>query len=220
MRKELKIVSALAVFVVVGFVLANSIYSSKQTKNEVPVAALKLPENLVRPDSPMMDVPGSSITLIEFLDPECESCAAFYPIVKEVLKEYSGKVRFVVRYMPYHTSSLMAIAATESAGLQGKYWEMQELLFLRAAEWGHRERPDPEIFKAYAGQLGLDISQFASDLQNPAWSKKAQRDMADGIELGVKGTPTLFVNQTQVRELSPDALRAALNFSLQAARAK
>ncbi len=220
MRKELKIVFALVVFAAVVFGLAYSIYSSEQTNHENPVAAFQLPENLVRPDSPIMEAAGSSTTLIEFLDPECESCAAFYPIVKEVLKEYSGKVRFVVRYMPYHRSSLMAIAATESAGLQGKYWEMQELLFLKAAEWGHRERPDPEIFKAYAGQLGLDITQFASDLQNPDWSKKAQRDMADGIELGVKGTPTLFVNQTQVRELSPDALRAALNHSLQATGAK
>jgi protein-disulfide isomerase len=220
MRKELKVVSSIIVFAVVGFVLAYSIYSSKQPKHKAPVASFKLPENLVRPDSPMIDVPDSSTTLIEFLDPECESCAAFYPIVKEVLKEYSGKVRFVVRYMPYHTSSLMAIAATESAGLQGKYWEMQELLFLKAAEWGHRERPDPEVFKAYAAQLGLDLTQFASDLQNPDWSKKAQRDMADGLELGVQGTPTLFVNQTQVKELSPHALRAALNLSLQGAEAK
>jgi protein-disulfide isomerase len=77
------------------------------------------PETLVRPDSPTLGSSDAPVTLVEFLDPECESCAAFAPIVKKILQDYDGKVRLVVRYMPLHHNSLRAAALTEAAGEQG-----------------------------------------------------------------------------------------------------
>ena len=217
MKKEAKIVIGLVLAVIVGFAAAFIIYKNSLPPTEKPTAAVNLPEKYVRPDSATKGPSNASTTLIEFLDPECESCAAFYPSVKELLKDYEGRVRFVVRYMPYHKSSVMAIAATEAAGVQGKYWEMQELLFMKPELWSHRPAPDPEIFKGFAAQLGLDVEKFASELKNPAWSQKAQRDMADGRDLEVGGTPSFFVNITPVRDLSIAAIRTLLDQSLKAA---
>lgn len=214
MKKELKIVIGMIALIVIGFVSANVIFSRSQTKQLPNALSLNLPEQLVRSNSYAKGKLDSSTTLIEFLDPECESCAAFYPMVKDLLRDYEGKIRFVVRYMAFHKSSVIAIAATEAAGMQGKYWEMQELLFARAHEWSHRDSPDPEIFKSFASDLGLNREKFDADLKNPVWSEKAQRDMADGQTLGVQGTPSFFVNQNPVAELSIEALRSAIESSL------
>lgn len=220
MRKEAKIISGLVIAVIVGFAVAFIVYKRSLPPPEMPTATEKLPEKYVRPDSATKGPANASTTLIEFLDPECESCAAFYPSVKEILKDYEGRIRFVVRYMPYHKSSVMAIAATEAAGVQGKYWEMQEFLFMRPELWSHRPAPDPEIFKGIAVQLGLDVQKFAEELTNPAWSQKAQRDMADGRDLEVGGTPSFFVNTTPVQDLSIAAIRTLLDQSLKAADSK
>lgn len=213
MKKELKIVVGIAAFAFIAFFIAIGIYHRNQAQ---PSQDSALQDRYIRPDSHFIDAPGSKTTVVEFLDPECESCAAFYPIVKDVLREYQGKIRYVVRYMAFHKSSMMAIAATEAAGEQNKYWEMHGLLFDRAMDWGHRDTPNPEVFKSFASELGLDTEKFAKDLVNPAWSTKAQRDMADGRELGVTGTPTFFINQVMLKDLSYDGLRAAINASLKA----
>jgi protein-disulfide isomerase len=220
MKKELKIIIGLLLAVIVGFTAAFVIYKNSLPPPQKPTPTVSLPEKYVRPDSAAKGPLDASTTLIEFLDPECEACAAFYPSVKEMLKDYEGRIRFVVRYMPYHKSSMMAIAATEAAGVQGKYWEMQEFLFLNPQLWSHRPAADPEIFKGFAAQLGLDIVKFAADLKNPAWAQKAQRDMADGMDLEVGGTPSFFVNTTPVQDLSISAIRNLLDQSLKLAEQK
>lgn len=161
---------------------------------------------LIRPDSPMLGPVDAPVTIVEFLDPECESCGAAYPFVKQVLDQYDGRIRLVVRYFPLHNNSVLAASATEAAGAQGKYWEMQEILFTRQREWGEQQTPQTDIFISYANELGLDIQRFTADLQNPDYLAKIQRDQADGEALGVRGTPTFFINGRQVEELSADAI--------------
>ena len=162
----------------------------------------------MRPDSHSMGPENAPLIVVEFLDPECESCKAFYPHMKHFLKEKEGKVRFVVRYMAFHTSSAMAIGAAESAGLQGKYWEMLELLFENAEEWGHKPEPQAAFFEKYAQNLGLDVARFKADLVDPRWKVLIERDMADGKVLGVRGTPTVYLNGDILQHLSIDGLRA------------
>ena len=108
----------------------------------------------------------------------------------------------------------MAIAATESAGLQGKYWEMHDLLFEMAQEWGHKPEPDRSYFEKYANSLGLDMARFKEDLVDQRWTALADRDMADGTTLGVKGTPTVYINGDILTDLSPSGLRSKAQESL------
>lgn len=214
MKRELRIISALAIMVVIAVLIATSLYRKSVAKVESEKASIAARPELVRDDSPTLGSKDAPVTIVEFLDPECESCKAFFPIMKEVLKKYEGKVFFVVRYMGFHRSSMMAVAATEAAGLQGQYWQMQELLFSTAEEWGHHPEPVRSFFVGYASTLGLDINRFEEELDNHTWTAKVQRDMADGAILGVKSTPTIFINGRQLADLSQASLEEAIERAL------
>ncbi|XSG75911.1 DsbA family protein [Herpetosiphon llansteffanensis] len=166
---------------------------------------------LVYSDSPVLGNTDAPITVVEFLDPECSSCKAFYPIVKDVLAQNGDNVRLVVRYLPLHNNSVLAMAATEAAGNQGKYWEMQELLFAKQSEWGNKQAPQTALMLQYAQELGLDGDKFAKDLSDPVIMQKIERDNADAQALNVRGTPSFFVNGKSVSTLSQSALQSAID---------
>lgn len=171
-------------------------------------------ERLVREDSPVLGPADAPVTIVEFLDPECEYCRAAFPVVKTLLDEYPEEIRLVVRYLPLHGNSLLAVQATEAAGEQGKYAEMQELLFERQPEWGEKDESQEELFVEYARELGLDIDRFTAAMENPNYREKAERDQADGAALGVRGTPTFFVDGKWISEPSYKALKAAIDEAL------
>lgn len=152
--------------------------------------------------------------MVEFLDPECESCRAAYPVVKELLDEYPDDLRLVVRYFPLHGNSVLAAQATEAAGEQGKYAEMQAILFERQPEWGEKRESQADLFVQYARELGLDMDKFTGALDNPAYREKVERDRADGVALGVTGTPTFFVNGQWIAQPSYNALKSAIDRAL------
>lgn len=198
--------------VVLATLIGSYVYNRSQTKS-APVG-ISLREELVRPDSHSMGPENAPLTIVEFLDPECEACKAFYPTMKKFLDQNKKNVRFVVRYMAFHSSSAMAISAVESAGLQGKYWEYLETLFMTAEEWSHKEKPDPSYFEKYASGLGLDLEEFKTDMADPKWATLIQRDMKDGQTLGVRGTPTVYFNGDMLRSLDYSALISAANSHL------
>jgi protein-disulfide isomerase len=224
MRKEVKILALIAVVVVVAAVLGAGYYRESVQSERRPNANADGP--LVRPDSPTLGPADAPVTLVEFLDPECESCGAFHPTVKRILKDYDGKVRLVIRYMPFHPNSRLAAAVTEAAGEQGKYWEMQELLFRRQSEWGEvhghgpqpapaaRREPPPVLFERYAAELGLDVERLRSAVAQDRYASKVERDRRDGESLGVTRTPTFFVNGRQLARFSQQDLRALIDSEL------
>lgn len=227
MKKEFKILIGILAVVVAAFAIGSRVYKSSNSssvgsdtarsfKVETQVAAVD--ERLVRPDSPTLGPEKAAVTLVEFLDPECESCRAFHPAVKRILNEYEGRVRLVVRYMPFHGNSVLAASATEAAGDQGKYWEMQDLLFERQSEWGHHSEPQRDLMVKYAQELGLDVEKFKASLSNLLVLQKLERDKQDGMALGVNGTPTFFVNGRKLESLSYNELKAQIDSHLQAAR--
>ena len=170
---------------------------------------------LVREDSPTLGPADAPVTLVEFLDPECESCRAFYPIVKQVMADYDGQVRLVVRYIPGHGNSALAAIALEAAREQdeAKYWEMLELLFERQSEWGEQPEPQPQAFLDAASAVGLDVGPIQAAMEAGDTSM-VERDLADALAFDVRGTPTFFVNGTLVSDMSPEGLRAAIDAGL------
>lgn len=170
---------------------------------------------LVRDDSPVLGAADAPVTLVEFLDPECESCRAFYPVVKEIMGDYDGQLRLVVRYVPGHANSALAAIALEAARAQdeAKYWEMLELLFERQPEWGEQQDPQPQAFLDAASTVGLDVGpiQAAMDAGD---TSMVERDLADALAVDVRGTPTFFVNGTLVTDMSPEGLRAAIDAAM------
>ena len=227
MNKEIKILAAIAFVVVIAAVIGasyyrNSVQNAPVVVNNSSGKSSVNAETLVRPDSPTLGAADAKVTLVEFLDPECESCAAFSPIVKKILKDYDGKVRLVVRYMPLHPNSMRAAALTEAAGEQGKYWEMQELLFQRHSEWGERHGAPtsaqpanvPALFEKYAMELGLDMERVKSAIKENRYQAKLERDLADGRTLGVRKTPSFFVNGRMLMRFSEYDLRALIDDEL------
>ncbi|MDI9637711.1 thioredoxin domain-containing protein [Geitlerinema splendidum] len=169
---------------------------------------------LVRDDSITLGPADAAVTLVEFLDFECEACRAAHPTVKRILNEYDGRIRYVVRYFSNHNNSVLAVAAAEAAGEQGQYWEMVDLLFANQPQWGESRVPQTEAFIAYATELGLNIDQFTAGLQNSAYADKAARDQQDTRTLGLRGTPTFFVNGQLVYGLDEPSLRRLIEAGL------
>ncbi len=153
------------------------------------------------------------------LGPECEACAAFSPVVKKLLKDYEGRIRLVVRYMPLHPNSLAAATFTEGAGEQGKYWQAQEMLFQKQPEWGTKHGPQATaekvditaLFRKYAMELGLDLDKMDTAFTENRYQAKIQRDLNDGRSLGVRQTPTFFVNGRRLARFSEADLRALID---------
>lgn len=229
MRKEVKILGAVALVVIIGAIIGASYYRSSVQNERITSSntagnsskSTVNTENLVRQDSPTLGAANAPVTLVEFLDPECESCAAFSPVVKKIMKDYNGKIRLVVRYMPLHPNSLSAATFTEAAGEQGKYWEAQELLFQKQPEWGTKHGPQSGLqpdakayFKEYAIELGLDQKKMESAFAENRYQAKLQRDLQDGQALGVRQTPTFFVNGRKLARFSEADLRALIDEEL------
>ncbi len=165
----------------------------------------------------------AKVTVVEFYDPECETCAAFSPIVKDLIREFDGKVRFVARYATFHKNARIAAIYTEAAGEQGKYWEMQAKLFEKQKEWGEvhggGSQPVPVAsptlkFEQYAQELGLNVDQFRASAGDPKHAAKVDRDMADVRSLKVTRTPTFFVNGRLLARLNQQDLRTLIREEL------
>lgn len=221
MKKEVKILLAVLVLVVIAGVVGANYY--RKSVQSVPVAPAKVAAELVRPDSPGLGPVDAKVTVVEFYDPECETCAAYGPIVKTLLKEFDGKVRFVSRYATFHKNARIAAIYTEAAGEQGKYWEMQAKLFEKQKEWGevHGAGPQPAAaaspsakFEQFAKELGLNVEQLKISVADPKHGAKIDRDMKDVSSLNIKQTPTFFVNGRKLARLNQQDLRTLINEEL------
>jgi protein-disulfide isomerase len=216
MRKEIKILVLIAAVVGVAAIVGTRYYRESVQNERKP----STPDTaLVRPDSATLGPAEAPVTLVEFLDPECEACSGFHPVVKQILKDYDGRVRLVVRYMLFHQNSALAASFTEAAGEQGKYWEMQDILFRRQSDWGERHgephattsAPPVALFERYAHELGLDVARIRSAVAQNRYAAKLVRDHADGQSLGVTQTPTFFVNGRQLLRFSEQDLRSLID---------
>jgi protein-disulfide isomerase len=220
MRKEIKILGAIAMITIIAAIAGANYYRNSIQSERQPTTTTN--SSLVREDSPTLGAADAPVTIVEFLDPECESCRAFNPTIKKILKEYDGKVKLVVRYMPLHPNSLLAATYTEAAGEQGKYWQMQETLFQRQTEWGTRhgqsaisQQPNaPALFEKYAMELGLNIDKINSAVRENRYAAKLERDKKDGQSLGVRQTPTLFVNGRKLARLYEADLKSLIDEEL------
>lgn len=156
----------------------------------------------------------SSVILMEYGDFQCPGCGAAHPQLKAISEEYSDKIAFVFRNLPLtsiHPNAKAAAAAVEAAGLQGKYWEMHNLIFETQSEWstlGSQDRVDK--FKEYAESINLDIAKFVSDIDSPAIKQKIAFDLALFGKTGLEqSTPTFILNGEKVSaEVSNDAAQA------------
>lgn len=215
MNKKVLVYMFPAIIVIGGFIFGSYLYQSAE-KEKLSFLADSQSELFVRDHSPRYGAKDAKVVLTEFLDPECESCRMFYPVVKEMLKEFGGKVQLVVRYAPFHGNSEVAIKALEAARMQGKYWEALELLFYYQPKWGSHHNPQPQLIFEYLPELDLDMEQLKKDMEAPKIQSMIEQDVADLKALGVRGTPTFFVNGKPLETFSMEGLHSLLKSEVDA----
>lgn len=170
-------------------------------------------QQTVRSDSHVLDEGGpDAVTVVEFLDFECEACGAFYPIVEDLRANYAGDITYVVRYFPLpgHANSMQAALAAEAAAQQDRFEDMYHLLFQTQAQWSHGTEETPAVFRALAEQLGLDMEAYDAAIADPATRERVEADKGDGAQLGVSSTPSFFIDGEPVELQEWDDLEQAI----------
>lgn len=152
--------------------------------------------------------PEAEVVLVEYGDFQCPACRSYYPIVNALAEEFGEEIGFVFRHFPLyrtHPNAEIAALAAEAAGLQGKFWEMHDMLFENQQSWSNSRDPE-SIFSGYANDLELDVEKFTSDLGNSDLKDKVTNDYQGGIGIGINSTPTFFLNGEHIS--NPPALDA------------
>ncbi len=209
MSNENKIVGTICLifFVIIGFLF----WKGPRTNESTQVKNTNL---LVRDNSHMTGSKSAKVTMVEFGDYQCPACATVNLEIKKVLDAYKGNpdFNFVFRNfpLPQHKKAFIAAEAAESAGAQGKYFEMDFLLYENQMEWSDSSDPLP-FFVKYAEKLGLDLGRFNTDMKEHKFASVIRADAQDGNGLSVDHTPTVYINGLEQRDLSFEAIKAKID---------
>lgn len=187
------LVGLTCVLLVLAFIFASSYYKGQQVE-KYGFLAEQNAELFVRDHSPTLGSDDAKVYLVEFMDPACETCAAFAPFVKKIMNANPGKIKLVLRYAPFHDGADNFVKIVEAARMQGKYWETLDIMFKSQHIWASHHNWQPEKLWQFLPQVGLDIERLKKDMQDPAIAKIIEQDMADVKALNVQKTPGYFVN--------------------------
>jgi len=149
---------------------------------------------LLREGAPVKGAADAKVTIVEFLDPACGTCRDFYPLVKQLIDQYPGKVKLMVRYAPLHPGSDQVVKMLEAARHQGKFWQALELLFNSQRRWVVNHQSQPVRARGILNSLPLDHEKLSADMNHPDVIQAIQQDVQDGQTLNVRATPEFFVN--------------------------
>ena len=174
---------------------------------------------LYRDHAPILGPTDAKVTITEFFDPSSETCRTFYSIVKQILRMNEGRVRVVLRYAAPNQGSEQAVRILEAARLQDKFIPVVEVLLARQANWAMHDGPDIDMAWAIAGEAGLDVATAKLDAESKTVTALLAQDAADVAAIGLKRTPTFFVNgklltdlgSQQLYDLVADALEVSGN---------
>ena len=190
--KKLSVAVVLGIALIAFLVGMNLYQRTMQDAQEQK--ATEQTDRLVRMHSPVLGPQNAPVTIVEFFDPACETCRAFYPIVKNLMAQYPTEVRLVLRYAPFHKGSDQVIKLLEAAKKQDKYWDVLEMVLAAQPMWADHGNPNVELAYKAAEHAGLDLKLALTDAATPAIEAVLQQDVADLTALNVTQTPTFFVN--------------------------
>lgn len=204
MEKETKILLGIIAAIVAGLIGVFMVFNKPGSTSATDTS------KLVRADSQKQG--SGSVTLVEFGDYQCPSCGAAFPVTQKIMQDYAGKVTFVFRNFPLetiHKNAMMAAKYAQASSKQNKFWQMHDKLYQTQSEWSDLADPTAK-FAEYATALGMDASQLKNDAAEASVASYIQRDMADGNDIGITGTPTFFVNGKQVANNDYNSLKTAI----------
>lgn len=232
MKKLLPVIIIVVVLVIAlgGGALLFQSPPTPEAANKSPAAAAQImtpvatttPATAPGPEDKPAHVRGRAeapVLVEEFGDFQCPPCGQFHPIMSRIEHDFPTQVRFSFRHFPiktHHPHAVLAAHAAEAAGLQGKFWEMHDLIYDKQAEWKDLKDSRP-IFMSYARSLGLDAAKFAEDIDGTRASMRLILDERRAQALGVTGTPTVFINGREIdfnKLMNYESLRGEINAEL------
>lgn len=178
---------------ILAFVVGSSYYKGKQAE-KIGFMAQENAELFVRGHSQTLGSDDAKVYLIEFMDPACETCAAFSPFVKQMMDANPGKIKLVLRYAPFHDGADYFVKILEAAKIQGKYWETLDVMYKTQRWWASHHNPQPQRIWQFLPQAGVDVERIRKDMNDPAIVKLIDQDLADAKMLNVRKTPGFFAN--------------------------
>jgi len=166
--------------------------------------------------------PNAAVTVEEFADFQCPSCGLTHPVMKQIQGIFGQRIKFIFRNfpLPMHDKAYDAATAAEAAGIQGKFWDMHNLLYTNQAAWSS----DPnykQVFRGYAEKIGLDVDKWENDMAGMSARGRIQADMDRGKALQLNSTPTVFINGKSVPypDMKVDTMRQLIEDELKATQA-
>lgn len=186
---------------------------------EAEPVAPELAEALIRSYSPVLGPEDAPVTIVEFFDPACEACRAFYPVVEAIMAEHGDAVRVVIRYTPFHgAASEEAIRVLEAARMQGVFEPVLEAVLREQPRWASHGAPEPGLILEIAATAGLDAEAARTQMLAPDVVAILNQDRADVETVGVRQTPTFFVNGKPLDPFGEAELRSLVAAEVAAAR--
>lgn len=187
----------IAIWIGVLVVLVGGLWLLIAAVNNSPSPLTKIQKTApdVTKDDYVRGDKSAKVTLIEYGDFQCPACGLYYPVIKKVEGDFKNDLKVVYRFFPLtniHQNAMVSAQAAYAAGLQGKFWEMHDMLYENQNSWSDTQARD--IFVDYANKLGLNSKQFESDIDNEPTKNFITDQVNKAIALGVNSTPTFFVN--------------------------
>lgn len=208
------VVIVAAVLVALG--LGTLLFKSKGTSSG-QVADTSNAAALASSQAPTLGDAHARVHIVEFLDPACETCAQFYPLVKKLVADNPGQVRVSLRHVAFHEGSDYVVRVLEASRKQDKYWPTLEAVLASQAIWAPNHTAQPDlVLQAIAG-VGLDMAQLMADMNAPEVAERMQNDSRDAITMKVTATPEYFVNGRSLPSFGDQQLLELVREELQKA---
>jgi len=195
------------------FFFASTYYKGQQVE-KYGFMAEKNAELFVRDYSPTLGSDDAKVYIVEFMDPACETCAAFEPFIKKIMAANPGKIKLVLRYAPFHDGADNFVKILEAARMQGKYWETLDVMFKSQGVWANHGQYQPEKLWDIIPRAGVNVEQIRKDMHSPAIAKIIEQDMADVKALNVQKTPGYFVNGKPLQTFGYEQLHQLIKSEL------
>lgn len=214
MSTEAKVITGITIATIVIVIAGLLIAGSAPATGANGITIKK--EILTREYSQTLTGKNAKVSIVEFGDFECPSCAALYPAIEQLLKTDGDNISYTFRIIPIHAHSVQAATAALAAGDQGKFWDMYNLLFPNQDSWAADTADRAAIFASYAQKLGLDMTKFNADIQDPKYPQEITQDQADATAMGINATPTLIINGSEVSigAISYDKLKSLIDSAM------
>lgn len=218
----------LVVIILIGvyfFTVSNPSTNTTSGNRATPAAGQKgsqIPANAPAGANPpnLLGSPTAPVTIEEFADFQCPTCATIHPVMKNIQAQYGSRIKFIFRHFPLtqiHKNAYDASVAAEAAGLQdrNKFWEMQNLLFTNQSAWSN-STDAKGMFKEYAAKIGLDVAKWENDMIGMPAKSRVEADMARGKGVNLSSTPTIYINGVPLtqNQLNFEAIRQVVDAEL------